>query len=74
MKREVLDDVFSIQIRLFRLFQLKEKLNAAQTEKMFQQYDVFKYIEICYEEYHVQGDDANLADIYHYLENKGWKR
>ncbi|MGN0384898.1 MAG: DUF3791 domain-containing protein [Lachnospiraceae bacterium] len=74
MKREVSEDIFEIQIRLFRQFQTNENLSAKDTEDVFQRYDVFEYIKICYEEYHVQGDEANLADIYKYLHRKGWRK
>lgn len=74
MKKEVYDDLFNIRIRLFRLFQIKEKLSAKETEDIFLKYALFDYIETCYEEYHVQGDEANLNDIYKYLEVKGWHK
>ena len=74
MSKDAADDLFAIQIRLFRLFQLKEKLSPEQAEDVFRKYDIFNYISVCYEIYHVQGDDANLADIYIYLSNMGWKK
>ena len=74
MNKEKADDIFQIQIRLFRQFQTNEHLNANDAEAIFQKYDVFEYIKICYEEYHVQGDDANLCDLYQYLKGKGWQR
>ncbi len=63
------DDLFIIQIRLFRLAQLKWNKTAEECEKIFKQNKIFEYIATCYEIYHVQGDDANLADIEKYLEN-----
>ena len=74
MNREVSEDIFNIQIRMFRLFQISEELNAKDTEAIFVKYEVFDYIETCYEEYHVQGDETNLADIYAYLKQKGWQK
>lgn len=72
MKREVSEDIFDIQIRMFRQFQMKQNLSAKETEYIFLKYDVFEYIETCYEEYHVQGDETNLEDVYRYLNLKGW--
>ena len=65
------DDIFMIQVRLFRLAQLKWDKSAEECEQLFKKYDLNEYIETCYEEYHVQGDEANLADLEHHLNVKG---
>ena len=65
------DDVFMLQVRLFRLAQLKWDKSAEECEQIFKKYELNEYIETCYEEYHVQGDEANLADLEHYLKVKG---
>ena len=65
------DDIFMLQVRLFRLAQLKWDKSAKECEQIFKKYGLNEYIETCYEEYHVQGDEANLADLEHYLKVKG---
>lgn len=65
------DDIFMLQVRLFRLAQLKWDKSAEECEQIFKKYGLNEYIETCYEEYHVQGDEANLADLEHYLKVKG---
>ncbi len=65
------DDIFMLQVRLFRLAQLKWDKSAEECEQLFKKYELNEYIETCYEEYHVQGDEANLADLEHYLKVKG---
>ena len=65
------DDIFMLQVRLFRLAQLKWNKSAEECEQIFKKYGLNEYIETCYEEYHVQGDEANLADLEHYLKMKG---
>ena len=65
------DDIFMLQVRLFRLAQLKWDKSAEECEQIFKKYELNEYIETCYEEYHVQGDEANLADLEHYLKVKG---
>ena len=65
------DDIFMLQVRLFRLAQLKWDKSAEECEQLFKKYDLNEYIEACYEEYHVQGDEANLADLEHHLNVKG---
>ena len=65
------DDIFMLQVRLFRLAQLKWNKSAEECEQIFKKYELNEYIETCYEEYHIQGDEANLADLEHYLKVKG---
>ena len=60
-----------MQVRLFRMAQIRWDKNAEECEHIFEQYDVNEYIKICYEEYHVQGDETNMADLEKYLRNKG---
>ncbi|MBQ3773216.1 MAG: DUF3791 domain-containing protein, partial [Pseudobutyrivibrio sp.] len=64
------DDIFMLQVRLFRLAQLKWNKSAEECEQIFKKNGLNEYIETCYEEYHVQGDEANLADLEHYLKVK----
>ena len=68
-KRE--DDLFLIQIRLFRLAQNKWNINEEKCSKIFNEYKIYDYIETCYDFFHIQGDEANLNDIESYLKNNG---
>ena len=68
-KRE--DDLFLIQIRLFRLAQDKWSLGEEECSALFNECNIYDYIETCYEFFHVQGDDANISDIESYLKNMG---
>ena len=65
------DDLFMLQVRLFRLAQIRWNKNAADCEEIFNKYEVNDYIKTCYEEYHVQGDEANIMDVEKYLHGKG---
>lgn len=67
------DDLFQIQVRVFRTFQLKWDLDFAECSELFNKYDIYNYIETCYEIFHTQGDDASVADIEKYLQNNGYK-
>lgn len=73
MTAEQEEDLYQIQVRLFRLFQLNENISMAECSKIFKKYDVYSYIETCYEIYHMQGDEANLTDIKNYLNAQGYK-
>ncbi len=68
------EDLYQIQVRLFRLAQLKWDISASKCSEIFNRYDIYGYIETCYEIYHVQGDEASLADIEKYLENSRCKK
>ena len=63
------DDLFLIQIRLFRLAQNKWNISEEKCSEIFTKYKIYDYIETCYQFFHVQGDDANLSDIENYLRN-----
>lgn len=65
------DDLFLIQIRLFRLAQSKWNLDEEKCSELFNKYKIYDYIATCYEFFHVQGDEANLTDIEKYLKNNG---
>ena len=65
------DDLFMLQIRLFRLAQIRWDKTVEECEKIFLEKDINDYIQTCYEEFHTQGDDANLDDIEIYLKRKG---
>ncbi|MCR5290470.1 MAG: DUF3791 domain-containing protein [Treponema sp.] len=67
------DDLFLIQVRLFRLAQNSWNLDAKECSTLFNKYDVYDYIKTCYGFFHIQGDEANLDDIAGYLKNKGAK-
>ncbi len=70
-KRE--DDLFLLQIRLFRLAQSRWNIDGIKCSKIFNTYKIYDYIETCYDFFHIQGDDANFSDIMGYLKNKGVK-
>lgn len=64
-------DLFMLQVRLFRLAQIKWDLSAEECSRLFKKHAVNEYIKDCYEFYHIQGDETNLSDIKQYLHNKG---
>ncbi len=67
------DDLFLIQIRLFRLAQARWNIDEEKCSDIFNKYKIYDYIETCYDFFHIQGDEANLADIELYLKNNGVK-
>ena len=67
------EDIFMIQVRLYRMLQIRQKLSAEECNHIFEKYALFDYIADCYEEYHVQGDEANYEDMLEYLRKQGYK-
>ena len=66
------DDIFMLQVRLYRMLQTRKELTAEECNKIFDKYKLFEYIELCYEIYRVQGDEANYNDVVGYLEVQGF--
>lgn len=65
------EDIFLLQVRLYRLAQLKWNVDSKRCSEIFNKYKIYDYIETCYESFHVQGDEANFDDIMKYLNNIG---
>lgn len=65
------DDLFLLQVRLFRLAQTKWDVDSKKCSEIFNEYKIYDYIETCYEFFHIQGDEENFNDINNYLKNNG---
>ena len=61
-----IDDLFMLQVRLFRLAQVRWNKNPKECVAIFNKYDINSYIETCYEEYHVQGS-SDFIEIAQFL-------
>ena len=65
------NDLFLLQVRMFRLAQIKWNVDSKKCSELFNKYKIYNYIETCYEFFHIQGDEANFADIENFLKNQG---
>ena len=61
-----------LQVRLYRMLQIRLGLSPVECKEVFDKYGLFDYIAECYEEYHMQGDAANYADVLEYLKGQGY--
>ena len=68
------EDLYQIQVRLFRLAQMRWQVSAPKCSELFKKYDVYNYIETCYEIFHTQDDEASFSDIEKYVENLGFRK
>ena len=60
-----------MQVRLFRQAQIAWNFTAEKCSKLFNAFGIYDYIKTCYGFFHVQGDEANLADIASFLKKNG---
>ena len=63
--------ILYMQIRLVRLASNYWGKTMDATALLFKEFNIFKYIEDCFEIFHTEGDEAIFEDIQQYLANKG---
>ena len=60
-----------MQMRIARLATEKWGLSIAEVGRLFDEYQVFAYIQDCFGIFHVEGDEAVWEDIVPYLKKRG---
>lgn len=65
------NEILHMQVRIFRLACKKWNKTEKECADIFDSNMVDDYISEAYEFFHVQGDEANLDDIEHYLRGRG---
>lgn len=65
--------ILFMQTRLIRLASEVWNMPLEKTLNVFDEYDLFGYIDVGYGVFHCEGDEAVLQDITEYLERKGLK-
>ena len=70
-KQSIQKERLFMSVRLFRLAIERWNLSRQECAFLFRKYDIFGYIADAYEEFHEQGDEANIDDIEAYLTAKG---
>lgn len=63
--------IIYMQVRLVRRASEVWNKSIEVIAELFEKYDIFQYIEECFEIFHTEGDDAVLEDIAAYLGNRG---
>lgn len=61
------EQILYMQARLTRIAAERWQKSLSEVVSIFNRFGVLQYIESCYELLHVQGDEANFADIECYL-------
>jgi len=67
----MINEVLYMEIRLVGAFSEKYKLTRSAVNRIFSKYNIWQYIESCYEVFHLNGDEYNLDYISDYLKGKG---
>lgn len=65
------DEMILIQVRLLRLAAKTWHKEMPEVAKLFSQFKVYDFMQDMYEEFHVQGDSANLNEVEAYLRSQG---
>lgn len=67
----MIDEIIFMQVRLFRMFREHTGLSSFEANKIFNEQGIWTFIEECYDYLHLQGDEANLADIFAKIKAQG---
>ena len=67
----LLDEVIYMEVRVFREFLNRFKMKAADAYHLFEENDIWGYIESCYEVLHMGADETVLNDIQKILQKNG---
>ena len=67
----MLDEVLFMEARLFRMFWQQHGLSPRQALEFFETYNVWGFIESCYDSLHTSSDICALSDIDQLLASQG---
>lgn len=66
-----MNEILYMEMRLLQQFCAKYRLEPIKVNRIFNQNDIWKYIEDCYDTLHCNGDEYILNDIDEILMAKG---
>ena len=64
-------EIIFMQVRLLRIASEEWDISIQRTAVLFEKYNIFKFIEDCYDVFHMEGDYAVFDEIKTLLRNKG---
>lgn len=65
------EQIIYMQTRIVRLASEKWNMEKEDVIELFSKYNVLLYLENNYDIFHIEGDEAILADVSMYLKRKG---
>lgn len=69
----MLNELIFFEARIFRMFCEKLQVSPVDANKLFEKYDIWKYIEDTYDMLKLNGDECAVNDIWEILKVKGIK-
>ena len=67
----MIDEVLYMEMRLFSEFCKRTALSPKEANQLFNRFQIWEYIESCYETLHTEGDELILDDIKLFLNKNG---
>ncbi len=67
----LLDEVLYMEVRIFREFLQRFKMKASDAYRVFEENEIWSYIESCYDTLHMSGDECVMDDIQRILKRNG---
>jgi hypothetical protein len=65
------EEIVFMQVRLLRIASEEWQIPIQRVSLLFDKYNIFKFIEECYDVFHMEGDDAVFDEIKMVLKGKG---
>lgn len=69
----MINEILYMETRVFRAFCHRMKMTAKKANELFNTYNIWSYIEECYDTLHLSGDECVLDDIEQILATRGAK-
>lgn len=66
-----LDEILYMEVRIFREFLERFKMKATEAYSLFEDNDIWSYIESCYDVLQMNGDKCVLDDVQRILSRNG---
>lgn len=67
----MMNEILFMEMRLIGQFCKKYKLLSKDVNSLFNKFDIWKYLEECYDTLHMNGDDYILNDIEEIIVSRG---
>ncbi len=67
----MINEILYMEMRLLHQFCMKNNVLSAEANSIFKVYNIWEYIEECYDTLHLNGDEYILNDIEQILFSKG---
>ncbi len=67
----MIDEILFMETRVFSDFCRRKNMSGKDANKIFNLFDIWNYIETCYDSLHLNGDDSILDDVDRIISKRG---